>query len=577
MYRHSPSRHQKAKGFRLKHVLQICVLVGVCFWLIYQVKHSHDKRKQFDENDAKTSRDVEMNSAVLKLGRKDLISQEKGPIKDLESHDEEVEEEIVEEDKSEEENGEQDKNEEEIGEEDKHGEEIEKEDKHEEESEEEEKHEEETAEEDKNEEETEEGKKEEESGEEDKHDEENGEEDKHEEENGEEDKHEEETGIEDEHENEEQEEDIETEEKGDRGGDVGVNEQEQEKTDSNVNQEEEFLDEEKDNKDTNEKETEDKDDGGKDSQHTSIEDHDHDEGARNTREAREEQYKGDDASSAVTHDGQITSTENVIGSMENQASTVEHNNKHDNTEEGGAGKNTTDVNLNELEAGRNGSISSNEEKSSEVLDSVSRSNSSFTSITALESNGQSEIINITDTQDSSVKNEIAVIKSDSNSGSDGNETAAQGTNSETLVLEQSDKSTVSLDNAKLDSNSSSSTANVEENPVESRDSSTNFKFVSAETLAQSNVSAENKDGSASSTIVESTNDGNENPENVEGTEGTYDNSDSSNTDDTDQVQHDSIDSSDISLPVDDKENRIDLDTLPEIRTEGSNSEEVAEE
>lgn len=168
MYRHSPNRHQKSKGFRLKHVLQICVLVAVCFWLIYQVKHSHDKRKQFDENDAKTSRDMEMNNAVLKLGRKDLNPQEKGPNKDLESHDEEAEEEIVEEDKNEEENGEQDKNEEEIGEEDKHGEEIELEDKHEEESEEEDKHEEETGKEDRIEEETGEDKHEEETREEDK-------------------------------------------------------------------------------------------------------------------------------------------------------------------------------------------------------------------------------------------------------------------------------------------------------------------------------------------------------------------------------------------------------------------------
>lgn len=571
MYRQSPKRHQKSKGFRLKHVLQICVLVAVCFWLIYQVKHSHDKRKQFDENDAKSSRDVEMHNAVLKLGRKDLNPQEKGPNKDLESHDEETEEEIVEEDKNEEVNGEQDKNEEE------NGEEIDLEDKHEEQSEEEDKHEEETGEEDKNDEETGEDKHEE-TGEEDKNEEETGEdkheeeetreEDKHEEETGQEDKLEEENGVEDKHEIEEQEEDTETEKKGEEGtggGDDGVNEQEQEKTESGNNQEEEFVEEKKDKEDTDEKENEDKDDDNKDSRQkndSSIEDHDHDEGSKNTREAREEQYKGDDASSAVTHDGQITRTENVIGNMENQASTEEHKNKHNNAEVGNAGQNTIDVNVHEVEAAENGNLTSSEEKSS---------------------NGQSEMINNTDPQDSSIKNETQIIMSDmshSHSVTDGNVTAAEGVNVETLALEQPDNSTGALENTKLDSNSSSATAtkNVEENPEESRDSSTNSEFVSSENLAQSNVLAENKDGFGSTTTVKSTDEvGNETPENVEGTEGTYENSDSSTAKDTDEVQHDSIDSSDSSVPVDDKENHVDLDTLPDIRTEGSNSEEVAEE
>ncbi|KAL8116886.1 uncharacterized protein LOC141668643 [Apium graveolens] len=570
MYRHSPHRHQKSKGFRLKHVLQICVLVAVCFWLIYQVKHSHDKKKQFDENDGKTSRDMEMDNAVLKLGRKDLNPQEKGPNKDLESHDEEAEEEIVEEDKNEEENGEKDKNEEEIGE-DKHGEEIELEDKHEEESEEEDKHEEETGDEDKNEEETgedkheetgEDDKNEEETGE-DKHEEETREEDEHEEETGEEDKLEEETGVEDKHEKEEQEEDVETEEKGEEvGGDDGVNEQEQKKTNSSNNQEEELIEENKEKEDTDEKETEDKYDDDKDSQQkndSSIEDHDHDERSKNTREAREEHYKGDDASSAVSHDGQITSSENIIGHMENQASTEEHKNK---TEEGNAGQNTTDVNEREVEAAGNGNLTSNVEKSS---------------------NGQLETKNNTDPQDLSVKNETEIIMPDLSHSlivTDGNVTASEGTNVETLVIEQPDNSTVALENAKLDSNSSDATPtkNMEENSVVSRDSSTTSEFVSSETLVQSNVSAKNKDGSESTTTVESTDEvGNENPENAEGTEGTYENLESSNTEDTDEVQHDSIDSSDSSIPVDDKENHIDLDTLPDIRTEGTNSEEVAEE
>ncbi|XP_010530688.1 PREDICTED: myb-like protein X isoform X2 [Tarenaya hassleriana] len=67
------SRSQRAnKGIKWKHILQICVLVGVCVWLIYQLKYSHEKKKEFYEKDTKTMTVSRDGDGVAKLGRKDL-------------------------------------------------------------------------------------------------------------------------------------------------------------------------------------------------------------------------------------------------------------------------------------------------------------------------------------------------------------------------------------------------------------------------------------------------------------------------------------------------------------------------
>ncbi|KAK7405863.1 hypothetical protein VNO78_07473 [Psophocarpus tetragonolobus] len=71
MIKRSPSRNNRSKGIKVKFVLQIILLFGICFWLIYQVKHSHDK-KEFDENNAKVSAGTQTAYQSLKHGRKDL-------------------------------------------------------------------------------------------------------------------------------------------------------------------------------------------------------------------------------------------------------------------------------------------------------------------------------------------------------------------------------------------------------------------------------------------------------------------------------------------------------------------------
>ncbi|KAF5759107.1 hypothetical protein HanRHA438_Chr16g0749521 [Helianthus annuus] len=69
MYRHSPVRNQRSKGIKTKHVVQLCLLTAVCFWLLFQVKRSHDKKKEFDAN---ISLNTHATDETVKFGRKDL-------------------------------------------------------------------------------------------------------------------------------------------------------------------------------------------------------------------------------------------------------------------------------------------------------------------------------------------------------------------------------------------------------------------------------------------------------------------------------------------------------------------------
>ncbi|KAF8024687.1 hypothetical protein BT93_F1768 [Corymbia citriodora subsp. variegata] len=73
-----PSRNQRTKGFKVKHAIQIFLLLAICIWLLYQVKHSHDKKKVLEETTAaELSKDVETKHETIKLGRKDLNPQDK--------------------------------------------------------------------------------------------------------------------------------------------------------------------------------------------------------------------------------------------------------------------------------------------------------------------------------------------------------------------------------------------------------------------------------------------------------------------------------------------------------------------
>ncbi|XWS14849.1 hypothetical protein CRYUN_Cryun35bG0043800 [Craigia yunnanensis] len=44
MLKQSASRNQRYKGFKVKHVLQICALLALCIWLLNQVRNTYDKK-----------------------------------------------------------------------------------------------------------------------------------------------------------------------------------------------------------------------------------------------------------------------------------------------------------------------------------------------------------------------------------------------------------------------------------------------------------------------------------------------------------------------------------------------------
>ncbi|XP_006650527.1 uncharacterized protein DDB_G0290803-like [Oryza brachyantha] len=71
MLRQSSSRNHRSKGLKLKKALQISLLVLVSVWLIYQVKHSYEK-KAYHENEANGLHKDDQNQGEIRLGRKDL-------------------------------------------------------------------------------------------------------------------------------------------------------------------------------------------------------------------------------------------------------------------------------------------------------------------------------------------------------------------------------------------------------------------------------------------------------------------------------------------------------------------------
>nr|GMD92784.1 myb-like protein X [Ipomoea batatas]GME08219.1 myb-like protein X [Ipomoea batatas] len=73
MYKQLPSgRMNRSRGFKVKNVLQICVLLAVCLWLVYQVKQSHEKKKQFEGNESSLSQKTGSSDGGPNLGRKYL-------------------------------------------------------------------------------------------------------------------------------------------------------------------------------------------------------------------------------------------------------------------------------------------------------------------------------------------------------------------------------------------------------------------------------------------------------------------------------------------------------------------------
>ena len=102
MLRQSPSRNQRSKGFKLKSVLQICVLLVICIWLLYQVKHFRNSMAN-KESTKETSEKVRSGHEIMRLGRKGLHPEvkEKFPENEIHGEGKEVPEEEEEEEEEE--------------------------------------------------------------------------------------------------------------------------------------------------------------------------------------------------------------------------------------------------------------------------------------------------------------------------------------------------------------------------------------------------------------------------------------------------------------------------------------------
>lgn len=72
MFRQVSSRNHRSKGLKVIHVLQMCLLLAICIWLLYQVKHSHDKKEVLDENNLEFANKIDDDHRILIFGRKDL-------------------------------------------------------------------------------------------------------------------------------------------------------------------------------------------------------------------------------------------------------------------------------------------------------------------------------------------------------------------------------------------------------------------------------------------------------------------------------------------------------------------------
>ncbi|XP_059313868.1 uncharacterized protein LOC132064780 [Lycium ferocissimum] len=492
MYKQSPGRNHRSKGIKVKNVLQICLLLAICFWLIYQVKHSHDKKKEFDEDDTKTPIETGSSNEHLKLGRKDLLPRIEGSDTVSEKHREEPEDETLEEEEG----------------------------------------------------------------------------------------------------NKPEEEDLEennTKEKNDEqkeDGEDEVDDHDQEKSDVEPDQEEDVVDEDKERgvdneketgerredneKETdergedNEKETEERDSEVNDSQveeENSLEDHDHDEDSSSSHEAREEHYKADDASSAV-----VTTAENDSSKLEQEA-------EHTAEAKSEVGVN----NIMQINAGQNTTAALEVEDGKTVVDGPPRNT------TNSEEKGDDSI--------SSTARDISVSNSTKTEGlADNSESRTQAVNQEynvtvgdttsgvsnlSISSSQQNNATDMGDDNQIDSNLRVSSKNdeLDSTPVDSSNVSGDTE---AEKVVQGNATIEAVDNVGlplkdnNATEVEKADTTSEEIRTTD--EGV----DASIAENLGEAQDDPIDTSDSSTHLEEKHIRTDVETLPEIQTEGNMEDAAAE-
>lgn len=71
MLKQLSSRNQRTKGFKVKHSFQILLLIAVGIWLLYQLKHSIDKKEEYEQSSVKALEKLQSGGLkTAKLGRK---------------------------------------------------------------------------------------------------------------------------------------------------------------------------------------------------------------------------------------------------------------------------------------------------------------------------------------------------------------------------------------------------------------------------------------------------------------------------------------------------------------------------
>ncbi|XP_028767788.1 cilia- and flagella-associated protein 251-like isoform X2 [Neltuma alba] len=549
MIKRTPSRNHRSKGIKLKNVLQIILLLGVCFWLIYQIKHSHDKKKEFDENDAKEAVRMQNADQIPKLGRKDLQ-----PLKDdiiqSEQHDEKEEDENNLDDE-----GNLHEHEEQEGGGSKHesGENLDKHEFRERDEEEESKH---------------------------------GAEERDEEENKSE----------------------ESEDDGRGGGDEEIEENDQEKPEVDIDRDEELMDEdrEREKEESDEKENEDGEDEEKDS---SVEDKSTHEAREEHYMADDASSAVAHDALTTSTESVILSAEN---SNENsEMSIVKQENKPNYTEVSGVNQNDSGkITADEMESGNVSNATGKESGDTILSNSVSNPNVNTTAtansdghlevssnhsvaITEAINNSTGDGIN---TAGSSEQNKTVILsESESSQNTTVDMTANDGIkNGKTEELEQSHgdrednlpitNSTISMKtgNAGESSNSGAGQSDKTINHVASNETQNNSVNSDAKENIDASVDEMSKVQSemAATNVTQNSSDAEENNDarkdeksmddpQLDSTHRTSDSS-SVNGGDSDLVEQDAIDVSDSHIHKDVTEVQTDLDTLPDIRDDEAN-------
>ncbi|KAF9687455.1 hypothetical protein SADUNF_Sadunf02G0095200 [Salix dunnii] len=91
MSKQSPSRNLRSKGFKVKHFIQVFLLLAIGVWLVNQLRHSYDKKAAYEDSTGKISEEVRSDNEVAKLGRKGLHPRVRETGLEIESHGDKAE------------------------------------------------------------------------------------------------------------------------------------------------------------------------------------------------------------------------------------------------------------------------------------------------------------------------------------------------------------------------------------------------------------------------------------------------------------------------------------------------------